>query len=559
MPRSLTMLMFLCLTACGGGSGDGGGPGPSSGTPVTVGPSQPSGPSEQDYSDAALMLDLTTFGPTYAEVELVAAQGVAAYLNSQFQQPLGLHEPIVRRYIQEYGAELDNGPPSPVLYRRFAFFEQALTAEDQLRQLTAYALTQIFVVSQTGPLQNNPLALSNYYDTLLTHSFGNFRDLLLAVTLHPAMGFYLSHVNNAKTDLEANTFPDENYAREVMQLFTIGLFELNPDGTQKLDGAGRPIPTYDNDDIQEFAKIFTGLSYGSTPYSESLFFGKNRPALDTPMVMFDDFHEPGEKYLLNGLVVPAGQTGMEDVEMAVDNLFNHPNTGPFIGRQLIQRLVTSNPSPEYVARVAAAFADDGSGQRGNMETLLRAILTDPEVAQASRVREPFRRFLAANRSLHAAPEDNVTYGGTGNLAEALTGQFVLHAPSVFNFYSPFYRPPGGQGAISPEMQITNEDTAVGVINLMASILYSRQSIRSAQTLPEITIDLSEFEALVTDTSGFLQRAERLFFAGSMPQSTRQIVSNALSQAAALPALDRAKLALYLSLISPEQAATGGES
>lgn len=553
MLRSLTVMMLLCLTACGGGSGS------SSGAPVTVEPAQPSGPTAQDYRNASLMLDLTTFGPTYSEVEQVAAQGVAAYLNDQFQQPLGLHEPIVRRYIQDYGFDLINGVPNPVLYRRFAFFEQALTAEDQLRQLTAYALTQIFVVSQTGPLQNNPLALSNYYDTLLIHSFGNFRELLLAVTLHPAMGFYLSHVNNGKTDLQSNTFPDENYAREVMQLFTIGLYELNQDGSQKLDGNGRPIPTYDNDDIQEFAKIFTGLSYGSTPYSQPLFFGKDNPALDTPMVMFDDFHEPGEKYLLNNLVVPAGQTGMQDIEMAVDNLFNHPNTGPFIGRQLIQRLVTSNPSPEYVARVSAVFEDDGSGRRGSMQAVLSAILTDPEVAQASRIREPFRRFLAANRSLHAAPADNVTYGGTGFVAEYLTGQFVLHAPSVFNFYSPFYRPPGGQGAISPEMQITNEDTAVGVINLMASVLYSEESIRTARTLPAITVDLSEFEALVTDTPAFLKRVERLFYGGSMPQSTREVVTNALSQAAAAPALDRAKLALYLSLISPEQVATGGES
>jgi uncharacterized protein (DUF1800 family) len=482
----------------------------------------------------------------------VAESGVDAWLDQQFSMPISLHEPIVRRYGAQYGFNNQDSPIPIGLFRRFAFFENALTAPDQLRQVTAYALTQLFVVSQTGVLGNNPLGLSNYYDTLLVHSFGNYRDLLRAVTLHPAMGFYLSHVNNAKTDPNANTFPDENYAREVMQLFTIGLYELNADGTRKLDADGRPIPTYDNTDIREFSKIFTGLAYAGADGLEPQ-FGRNRAVLHTPMVMFDNFHEPGEKYLLNGFVVPDGQTGIQDIDDAVDNLFNHPNVGPFVGKQLIQRLVSSNPSPEYVSRISAVFADNGDGVRGDMQAVIRAILTDPEVANASRVREPFRRFLAANRALNAMPSEGSDIGVTGFFVENATGQMVLTAPSVFNFYSPFYRPQGGQGLISPEMQITTEDTIVGVTNLMAQVLYSDRPMHNHSQLPEMRLDLASMVSLADNKEELLLRIERLFFAGTTSEHTRSVISGAFDEAAGSTPTDRVKLVLYLALTSPDQA------
>ena len=555
MKHSLVALALLALlTACGGGGGgsppvDPAGSGGGSGGGGSTGPSEPTA---EDYRDAALILDTGTFGARYSDVESVAESGVDAWLDQQFSMPISLHEPIVRRYGAQYGFNNQDSPIPIGLFRRFAFFENALTAPDQLRQVTAYALTQLFVVSQTGVLGNNPLGLSNYYDTLLVHSFGNYRDLLRAVTLHPAMGFYLSHVNNAKTDPNANTFPDENYAREVMQLFTIGLYELNADGTQKLDADGRPIPTYDNTDIREFSKIFTGLAYAGADGLEPQ-FGRNRAVLHTPMVMFDNFHEPGEKYLLNGFVVPDGQTGIQDIDDAVDNLFNHPNVGPFVGKQLIQRLVSSNPSPEYVSRISAVFADNGDGVRGDMQAVIRAILTDPEVANASRVREPFRRFLAANRALNAMPSEGSDIGVTGFFIENATGQMVLTAPSVFNFYSPFYRPQGGQGLISPEMQITTEDTIVGITNLMAQVLYSDRPMYNHSQLPEMRLDLASMVSLADNKEELLLRIERLFFAGTMSEHTRSVISGAFDEAAGSTPADRVKLVLYLVLTSPDQA------
>jgi uncharacterized protein (DUF1800 family) len=337
-----------------------------------------------------------------------------------------------------------------------------------------------------------------------------------------------------------------------MQLFTIGLYELNPDGTQKLGTDGRPIPTYDNADIREFAKIFTGLAYEGSAGQEPQ-FGRNRAVLHMPMVMFDDYHEPGEKYLLNGFMVPDGQTGIQDIDDAVDNLFNHPNVAPFVGKQLIQRLVTSNPSPEYVSRVSGVFADNGDGVRGDMKAVIRAILTDPEVTNASRVREPFRRFLAANRALNAAPSEGSDIGVTGFFVQNATGQMVLTAPSVFNFYSPFYRPQGGQGLVAPEMQITTEDTIVGITNLMAQVLYGDRPMHNHSQLPEMRLDLTSLVSLVDDKEELLLRIERLFFAGTMSEHSRSVISGAWDEAVSLSPTDRVKMALYLALTAPDHA------
>jgi hypothetical protein len=277
------------------------------------------------------------------------------------------------------------------------------------------------------------------------------------------------------------------------------------------------------------------------------------------MIMFEAYHEPGAKTLLNDFVIPDGQTGMQDIEAAVDNLFHHPNVGPFVGKQLIQRLVTSNPSPEYVSRVSAAFNGDSTGIRGDMKAVLKAIITDPEAANAVRVREPFRRYLAINRSLDVTSSDGSTYPGIGFVAQNLTGQFVLAAPSVFNFYSPFYRPGGeAPGLIAPELQITTEDTIVGITNLMALTLYTERSINTPEGLATISVDLSALASIANDSEALLDRIELLFFAGNMGTYTRQTIHQALSDAGAIAALDRTRLALYLAVISPDQAVTGAE-
>ena len=548
------LLSVLTLASCGGG---GGGNSPVAQPPSNGGGTGVQPPTRTELQSAARLLDLATFGASLEEIEAVAQGGEDAWLTDQFNAPQSSHLDLVFRYIVEYGIDFTMEPP-PGLYRRYAFYEHALTAPDQLRQLTAYALAQIFVVSDhIDALAVDPPALSSYYDMLATHAFGNFRDLLRDVTLHPAMGMYLSHVNNARSNPAANTFPDENYAREVMQLFSIGLFELNDDGSLRLDNQGQAIPTYDNTDIREFAKIFTGLSFGAAESGDPTFFGNRDPVLRVPMVMFDAFHEPGEKRLLNGQIVPAGQSGLADIDAAIDNLFNHPNVGPFIGRQLIQRLVTSNPSPAYVARVSAAFAGSNGAPRGDMQAVLRAILTDPEARSGIRLREPFRRYVAMNRSLGARAADG-TVPGAGLVVQFLTGQHVLSAPSVFNFYLPGYRPAGAiadQNLVAPEFQITDDSTIVGVSNLFAISLFGQESIDSAEGFGPITLDLADWQARASDLDGLLDDIELVFFAGQMDAGVREILFDA-GAAVTNDLATRLRLVLFLALSAPDQAVVG---
>ena len=555
--RKLFLGCIACaLVACGGGSGNDNRPS----TPLPPVAPPPAGPGISELAAASRLVARTTFGPSYDLIYAVAEEGPDAWLDRQLAMPASLHEPIVRRYLNEFGYDPGAEPP-PGAFRRFAFYEQALTAPDQLRQLAAYALSQIFVVSDNvDDLFVNPLGLSSYYDMLLTHAFGNYRDLLRAVTLHPAMGIYLSHVNNARFDPVSNTFPDENYAREVMQLFSIGLFELDPDGTLRLDSNGDPIPTYTNTEIREFARIFTGLSYGFSPGSGASFFGREQPVLHVPMAMFEPFHEPGEKVLLRGAVVPAGQRGMQDIEDALDNLFEQPNVGPFIGRQLIQRLVTSNPSPAYVARVSAAFEGDGNTPRGDMVAVLRAVLLDPEAADGIKLREPFLRYLALNRGLNVSSSDG-TWPGLGYVAQFLTQQHVMSASSVFNFYLPGFSPAGpllDSGMVAPEFQITDASTIVGMTNLIAYALFGEQSIDTPDGFADLSVDLSDYQDLAGQPQALIDRIDLVFFAGAMDGATQSSILSALQPLGDDPLL-RARLALYLALASPAHAVLGGAS
>ncbi|MEE4297942.1 MAG: DUF1800 domain-containing protein [Pseudomonadales bacterium] len=550
----------VLLSGCGGGGSSGGAaPAPPAPPPPPTPPAA-SEPTQAEVAQASRFVARASFGMPYDDIVAVARQGPEAWLEAQFQLPASTHVPIIVRYGDEYGYDFLT-PPFPGLYPRFAFFENAMLAPDQLRQRVAYALTQIFVVSgRVEEIGSDPAGLASYYDMLLEHAFGNFRDLLRAVTLHPVMGLYLSHVNNAKSDPVANTFPDENYAREVMQLFSIGLFELNPDGTLVRDGSGQPVPTYDNGDIREFSRIFTGLTYGADVEGNGPFFGRRNPVLYTPMVMLDAFHEEGEKRLLNGVVVPAGQTGIEDLDDAIDNLFQHPNVGPFIGRLLIQRLVKSNPSPAYVARVAEAFAGDGQTPRGDMRAVLRAILLDPEAlvapelagAGAGKVREPFLRWLQMHHAIGHTTSDG-TYPVVGSSVEFLTGQHVLRAPSVFNFYLPIYAPPGpvsDAGLVAPELQIVTDSTVVGWANLVASMLFGPTSVQTPEGFAQIGLDLLEWEALASDPEALLDRIDAVLTYGTMSDATRQSILTVLEPIRDDPGIS-ARVALYLALVSPD--------
>jgi uncharacterized protein (DUF1800 family) len=555
--RLLTGLVFLLLL----GSGCGGGGGSSNPGVVTPPPAPPPAPppSSAQLNAASKAASQATFGLPYVQIEALAEQGYDAWLNQQFAMPATLHRPVVDDLVQK----LNNGELPPVdddvehliQFRRYAWWNRAMTAPDVLRQRVAFALSEIFVVSDNvDTLIVYPHALSTYYDVLLANAFGNYRDLLEGIALHPAMGIYLSHVNNAKADPAANRFPDENFAREVMQLFSIGLFELNDDGSERLGNDGRPIPTYDNDDIREMAKIFTGLSYGG----DEAFFGKQLPRFVVPMQMFDAQHESGEKRLLNGLVVAAGQTGTQDIQAAIDNLFNHSNVGPFIGKQLIQRLVTSNPSPDYIARVTAAFNGDATGVRGDMRAVLRAILTDDEAAIApsgqlgGRLREPLVRFVSMARQLNATAEDGLFYNN-GYLQQFLLRQHPLSSPSVFNFFLPGHSPAGELAAanlVAPEFQITDSTTIVSMTNLVELAVIGEFVMDIEDHFGGVSLDLSEFEDLARQSNSvLLDRLDLIFTHGSLSIDTRNVILGVMEDIADLNF--KTKSAIYLVLISPD--------
>ena len=351
-----------------------------------------------------------------------------------------------------------------------------------------------------------------------------------------------------------NIFPDENFAREVMQLFSIGLYELNPDGSRRVDGNGAFVPTYDNADIREFAKIFTGLSWGGA----GAFFGAEEPNFREPMAMFDAFHEPGEKRLLNGTVVPAGQTGLQDLDAAIDNLFNHPNVGPFLGRQLIQRLVTSNPSPAYISRVAAAFDDNGAGVRGDLRAVFLAVLTDPEAANETgatgfgKLREPVLRMAALYRQFRARSSDGF-YANNGYALQFLSRQHPLSSPSVFNFYLPTHQPPGSvaeAGLVAPEFQIATASTLAGMTNLIDAAVFGNFVMQSEPPLGEVTLDLSEYVTLAQQgVAPLLDRLALVLTHGTLSSETRGAIAAVLEN---LPDPElRAKTAIYMMLISPD--------
>ena len=347
------------------------------------------------------------------------------------------------------------------------YWRGVLSEPDQLRRRVGYALSQILVASSNDLGQST---IAHYMDLLEQHAFGTFRELLEAVSRSQAMGEYLTFVNNRKADPRRGRVPDENYAREVMQLFTIGLWELEPDGTRRLAG-GQPIPSYDQDDIAGLARVFTGWRRpdDETPARYSL-----------PMVMREQDHEPGAKSFL-GTTIPPDTLGEDSLVMALDTLAAHDNVGPFIGRQLIQRLVTSNPSPAYIRRVSETFADNGSGVRGDLGAVVRAVLLDDEAWRADqpatfgKLREPVLRFTVVARALDitSSDDDNWSFDNTRDSATSL-GQLPFASPSVFNFYRPGYVAPqtplSDLDLVAPEFQIVDETSAIGWVNWLGDYL-----------------------------------------------------------------------------------------
>ncbi|MEM9292698.1 MAG: DUF1800 domain-containing protein [Acidobacteriota bacterium] len=521
-----------------------------------------------ELEQASRFLAQATFGGNRALIEEVANRGIESWLDGQLAMNAQPLLAVVEDSFEAAPEEFEDA----FLFFDWAWWESALQREDMVRQRVTFALSQIFVVSRREErLFEHSELIASYHDVLQRHAFGNFRDLLLDVALHPAMGIYLSHLHNRRSDPSRNRFPDENFAREVMQLFTIGLYKLRLDGTPRRDSSGELIPTYGNAEITEMAKIFTGLTYGEEDPGVPLEFGSDYGNFVLPMRMYEPEHEPGAKRLLDGFVVPAGQSGMQDIESAVDHLFQHPNVGPFFGRLLIQRLVTSNPSSAYVRRVALVFNDDGTGTRGNLAAVVRAILLDPEARQLQRladptfgkVREPIVRWVQLGRTFEI---DSLTgrtrhFGALGAQDEGgeLTpfSQYPYFSPSVFNFYSPTHSPAGtlaDAGLVAPEMEIVHSYTTVATINRIQLAVFADYYLLDYEgdDFEPVALDLS-LEAEIARDDGpeaLVDHLDLLMTYGTLSASTRSTILEALRSLSGAPQV-QAQAALYLLLISPD--------
>ena len=540
---SIVASVMLGLAGCGGSSGGGGNNEPPPPPPVPI-----------TQAEAFQFLNQATLGATEAEAQRLISMRYEAWIDDQLQKPASLQLPFLQAV-----------PPPQFMFqlqddRVDIWFRNALQGDDQLRQRVAFALSEIMVVSQLGVLGDQPYALASYYDLLVQNAFGNYRDLIEAVTLHPAMGAYLSMLGNEKPDPVRNIRPDENYARELMQLFAIGLVELNQDGTVRLGTDNEPIPTYDQAIIEGFAHVFTGWTYAGSPVFQGAFPTELRQI--TPMELWPAFHDTGSKRLLNNVTLQAGQSGEQDLSDALDNVFNHPNVGPFIAIRLIQRLVTSNPSPEYVSRVAAVFNDNGSGVRGDLGAVVKAILLDSEadpdlrLATDGKVKEPIIRITQLWKAYNAASASGrYPY----NFAYIIFGQGPLQSPSVFNFFSPFYAPPGeirDAGLVAPELEIATEFLNTYVTNYMFIQTFGWNHTAIPGTTEGVNedtvlIDFAEEEAIAADADALIDMVAGKLLAGEISTTLRAEIEGMLALIPQDQGLLRAAETIYLIASSPE--------
>ena len=534
---------------------------------------------DAEYMKAARFLSQATFGYKMDEVERLMGMGLESWFNEQTGMPTGFLSPVMEEIWEEiyngykamgYEDEDIYGPWA--VHFNYTWWKNMMLGQDQLRQRVAYALSQILVISANSDLTGSAESMTAYYDKLLNHSFGNYEDLLQEVTLSVNMGYYLSHLNNPKEDLANNVHPDENYAREIMQLFTIGLYELNLDGSRKLDSDGNFIPTYDNDDIKELAQVFTGLGPGGinmyVDWTDEPYFGLGLWGADRrePMIMFDEWHDTSEKELIGGVTLPAGQNGMDDIEDAVNHLFNHPNVGPFLSRQLIQRLIKSNPTPGYIERVASVFNNNGQGVRGDLQAVVKAILFDQEARTcdafsdptAGRLREPMLKFTQLARTSYLEDPDDNSWNNLYDFNES-TGQIPLHALTVFNFYTPDFQPVGDLAAANlkaPEFKLHDTRRSIGYINSMfAKVIWGTMYYSWNGDLGDepTTLNLQDLMDLAeSDTEELINYLDIMYTNGQLSDETRETIRTAVNGLlwGDLPH-SQAEMALFLLLISPD--------
>jgi len=590
-----TCLLVLSLSSCGGGGAEPEKtiPPVESPTPVPVPTPTPVPTPDSNAvvtnkdivytqaNDVARFLTQATFGPKLDEINALTGESTSQWFSKQLTLSPSLLQPVVDEFVS---AELEFFALEATT---IGFWRNAVAAPDQLRQRMAFSLSELFVVSNGGGevLTDVPSAVAYFQDLLIQHAFGNYRDLLEAVTYSPAMGYYLTYQGSEKGDPITGRMPDENYARELLQLFTIGVVELNIDGTPRLDGSGKPIETYDNKDITGLAKVFTGLNINETVVEQSVM-----AAYATPMQTFEESHSSKEKTFLN-LTIPQDTPAQSSITQALDHIFAHPNVAPFVATHLIQRLVMSNPSPEYVARVANAFNQGeftlpdgtkvGQSRRGDLGATLAAVLFDTQGrtlpdTTGGKVREPILRFSHWARAFNiesVTPRFQELLWDTKG--SSTLSQHPYRASSVFNFFRPGYIAPGTlsakQGLKAPELQIVNASSIAGYTNFMTYFIFNESQTvdneRAQVFLDEtgVTLDantaavsfISQYNKeleLVNDHDALLDHLDLLLTYGTLSQPTRDYIKETLAQ---LPqelkqnALYQVQLAVLLVMTSPD--------
>lgn len=535
--------------------------------------------------DITRFLTQATFGPTPKEILRTMNLGKAAWIEEQFSVPTTRHLPLLDKRFEELGwvavpvqDDAEEGYQRD-LQRSDIWWEVTLWGKDQLRQRVAFSLSQILVISNVSDvLYNDSRGIANYQDMLAQHAFGNYRDLLKAVTLSPMMGEYLSMVRNEKADAVRNIRPDENYARELMQLFAIGLVELNLDGSVRLDQQGDPIPTYDQTTVTELARVFTGWNMATINHWWE--WTESGASEVLPMKAFPVYHDSGEKILFGNQTIPAGNTPEQDIAAALDIIFDHPNVAPFISKQLIQRLITSNPSADYVARVANVFNNNGSGVKGDLKAVVRAILLDAEAESGhqaapetfGKLREPILSVSALWRAFNATGTPTQFENGPVTPprirfrgSDRELGQRPYGSFSVFNFYRPDYQPSGeikAENYLAPEFQILTESMIIAKTNFISGAIFWRDTpsdwlepiINGDWDIFSPRLHLSEEKQLTSQPAALLDRLNLLLMGGQMSSAMYEQI---LTYLTAWPTTENwqrdisAYDAIFLVMASPE--------
>lgn len=468
--------------------------------------------------EASKFLMQASIGATTKDINELTKLGKERWLEKEFSKPMNdscekkvdtIWNYFVKELSDMWGEDKIQGNElvQPYwFYWRMSWWDTALKTDEVLRHRVALALSEILVISDKSVLELNSYGLANYYDMLYKHAFGNYEELLYKVTMHPCMGVYLTHLNNPKEDKANNIHPDENFAREIMQLFTIGLYELNLDGTRKLDRKGNPIATYDNKDIKQLAKVFTGLGPGKywwpwEDYSSyDTYWGAKENKipninLSVPMIAFEQWHEQGEKTLLKKHTIKPGQSTKQDIKETVKFLVHEQNTAVFISKKLIQSLVTSNPSKRYIKDVAKTFIDNGQGVTGDLKAVVTKILLHKEAINGVKLKEPMLRTTQILRGFGAHNDSGKLWGTGFNIEENLK-QHPLSAPSVFNFFQSDYSPYGKikeKNLVAPEFKLMDAATSIAYVNLMYEWFFG-ESYLLVSTIPSSTrFDAPELE------------------------------------------------------------------